>query len=532
MKIKKYLMLLVLSFFFITSKAQNPSLPYLKYEIPQKANKEFQFLAFYINQAVATNVYARSEFMKGQVVGRLFGGNTTSTSDSEMSRYAEQRLLPFFIYQPHLFNGKATLRASFELDWTWGDAAYGVGGNTGSAFSADQVNLQTQNLELELNPAKGWYINLGLQRLFDTPYNPYKTLFDKMTTTGYRLAFFGSDAVGISVRKDWDYARLKTGYYKLYENATEKNDDVTLFEANFEKNITKKSSLGFSAYYVADRASGMGGVSILGQGLNSLLSSYNGTYKFSFGDVDYKADVLWLGTYFGRNTEYMLDRISISGFVNANIGKADTLKDKLNDEKTFVKATDIFGISANLRAAYRYGQTANDLISLDLIYASGDANGISDGKYSGVMTGNTWGSPGAIFISSGSYLLMPHGNVVNRFTPAITDFSNFGYGLFATTANFSKGIIPHKLTAKIGGAFAASTVQPKDGGYIIGTEVNGNMAYNFGPFMSLELHAAYLSLGDFYDSNESTHGSDINGLSDTRPVNPWTAFIVFKWLLF
>lgn len=529
---KKIFGLGIFVLFFSSIVAQSPSNKYFSGEIPRKANKEFQFLAFYINQGVASNIYAQNDFLKGQVVGRLFGGNTTKTSDSLKSFYVEQRLIPFFIYQPKLFNGRATLRASFEIDWTWGDAAYGVGGNFGSAISADQVNLQTQNLELELNPAGGWYINLGLQRMFDTPYNPYKTMFDKMTTTGYRLAYWGTDGVGISVRKDWDFSRLKAGYYKLYENYIQLNDDVTLIELTGEKDITKKWKVGASAYYLRDRASGAGGVSILGQGFNSLLASHNGVYKFSYGDVPYKADLIWLGSYFGRNTDHYLDKWMVTGFFNANFGISDTLKNQSVSKSDWTKATDIFGFAANLRVSYRYGQTPNDAVTLDMIYSSGDENGINDGKYSGVITGNQYGAPGAIFISSGSYLLMPHGNVVNRYTPAIPDISNMGYGLTAATFQLSKGLIPYKLNAKLGSAFAMSNVEPLGGGFLIGTEVNGNISYNFGPFMSLELHGAYLMLGDFYDSKQSSYGSSINGNLDIRPVNPWTAFIAFKWLLF
>lgn len=512
--------------------AQNPSNQYFSGDIPRKANKEFQFLAFYINQGIVSNVYAQNDFLKGQVVGRLFGGNTTKSSDSLTSMYIEQRLIPFFIYQPRLFNGKATLRASFEIDWTWGDAAYGVGGNFGGGFSADQVNLQTQNLELELNPAKGWYLNLGLQRIFDTPYNPYKTMFDKMTTTGYRLAYFGTDGVGISVRKDWDYSRIKAGYYKLYENYVQLNDDVTLVELTGEKDITKKWKLGASMYYMRDRASGAGGVSILSQGFNSLLATHNGTFRFNYRDVPYKADIFWIGSYFGRNTDHWLDPWMVTGFFNANIGASDTLRNQDLSQNEWSRATDILGFAGNLRISYRYGQTLNDNINIDLLYTSGDQDALDDGKYSGVITGNQWGAPGAIFISSGSYLLMPHGNVVNRFTPAIVDISNMGYGLTAITLNMSRGIIPHKLNTKIGGAFALSNVQPSGGGFIIGTEVNGNLSYNFGPFMSLEFHAAYLMLGDFYDSRDRSYGSSINGNAAVRPVNPWTGFLVFKWLLF
>ncbi len=132
----------------------------------------------------------------------------------------------------------------------------------------------------------------------------------------------------------------------------------------------------------------------------------------------------------------------------------------------------------------------------------------------------------------GSYLLMPHGNVVNRFTPAVMDISNMGYGLTYANLSASKGIIPNKLNAKVGVSAGLSNVQPAGGGAFIGVEANGNIQYNFGPYMSLELHGAYLSLGDFYDSKQAAYGSPVNGGVDERPVNPWTAFLVFKWLMF
>ncbi len=509
--------------------AQLPTNQYFTKEIPEKANKELQFLAFFINQAVTSNIYPENDFLKGQTVGRLFGGNTTTTSNERMSAYVEQRIIPFFIYKPNLFNGKAILRAAFEIDWTWGDVAYGVGGNFGGGFSADQVNLQTQNLEVELNPAKGYYINLGLQRIFDTPYNPYTTLFDKMTQTGYRLAYFGTDGVGVSARKDWDFSRIKAGYYKLYENYIHLNDDVTLMELNGEKDVSRAWKVGGSAYYLRDRGNGAGGVSILGQGLNSLLAKHNGTFHFNYGSAPYRADVAWLGTFFSRNADTWLDPWTVSGFVNVNLGKADTLQVSTDQ---YSKATDIFGFAANGRVSYRYGQTPNDNISLDLLYTSGDANALKDGKYSGVITGNQWGAPGAIFVSSGSYLLMPHGNVVNRFTPAVMDISNMGYGLTYANLSASKGFIPNRLNAKVGVSAALSNVQPLGGGNFIGTEANGNIQYNFGPYMSLELHAAYLMLGDFYDSRDWSYGSSVNGGIAGRPANPWTAFLVFKWLMF
>lgn len=508
--------------------AQQSGSRYFDTEIPQKANREFQFLAFFINQGVTSNFYPQNEFLRGQVVGRLFGANSTTTSDTARSMYLEQRIIPFFIYQPNLFDGKAILRASFEIDWTWGDASYGVGGNLGSAISADQVNIQTQNIELELIPKAGWAVNLGLQRMFDTPFNPYRTMFDKMTNSGYRLAYFGTDAVGITVRNDRDFGRYKAGFFKFYENDIFRDDDVNMFEFVADRSVSPLWKIGFSTYYVRDRSQGKGGVSILGQGLNSLLNDHNGTFKFKFGPNPYKADIVWLGTFFSRNIDMMADPLSVTGFFNYNLGNARVLSSGAWD-----KAASIGGFAANLKSIYRYGQTPDDHFKLDLIYASGDADGLNDKKYSGVMTANTWGAPGAIFISAGTYILLPHSNVVNRYTPAVADLSNMGYGLSAATTTLSKAIVPNKLIGRLGGALAFANVKPSAGGYHLGTEANAAIVYNPGPFMSIEWHTAHMWLGRFYDSADQRYSAPVNGgTTGVRPANPWTSFIAFKWLMF
>lgn len=500
--------------------------------VQKETPREFQFIAYFFSQAVMNNVFARNPFLTGQTIGRLFGANTTTTGDAE-TFYFEQRILPFFIYQPKLLNGRAILRASFEIDWTWGDQSYGTGGNSGAAISADQVNIQTQNVELELIPAPRFAINLGLQRLFDTPYNPYRTVFNTMTNTGYRLAFWGTDAVGINLRYDGDFSRYKLGYYQLYENNIQLKDDVVLWELMAERDITPTWQQGLSLWYVMDRANGAGGVSILGQGLNSLLNEYNGTIRLPLGNTvakPYKADVYWLGTFWNRNPEFTLGRAAISGFAVTNRGRID-----VKETDGWMKKADIEGYAANLRLGYKYGQTADDAILADLMITSGDGDTLSDGKYSGVLTGNTWAAPGAIYISHGSYLLMPHGNVVNRFVGAMNDISNIGLGFYGGSVAVQKSFIPNKLTAKIGYAAAISQHAPPFGGKNIGREINGRISFQPHVFMNLELHAAYLSLGDFYESN-TVNGSRARttdpAAKSEKPNNPWTVFLVFKWLMF
>lgn len=502
-----------------------PSFRGFERSIPQKANKELQVFAYVYTQGVTANWFPENDFLKGQIVGRLYGANTTSTSDTITGFYAEQRLLPFLVYSPKLFDGKLTLRTSFEIDWTWGDVAYGVGGNFGSAFAADQVNLQTQNVEMEYVPHKNWKINIGLQRLFDTPHDPYRTLFDKMTYTGYRLMYWGSDAVGVSVRQDKDYFKWKAGAYKLYENNVELNDDVTLLEWNGQKNLNAKWNAGASVYYLRDNSAGKGGVSILGQGLTSTLTLYNGTFRFPLGADPYTANVFWVGGFFSRNEDMMQDPWTLSGFVNYNLGTVH----QRNAASVKRKSVTINGLGANLKAGYRYGQTAGDAIIGDLYFSSGDADGINDGRYEGVMTGNTWGSPGGLFIGSGSYLLFPQGNVVNRFVAAVTDFSNMGLGLFGGTLQVNHDFIPHKFHSRLGVASAWSAVTPAGtGNNHMGWELNGKLGYDLGAFFTIEAHAAYLWLGDFYLSPAVNGG--IQG--GNKPVNPFQGFVCVKWLIF
>ena len=92
--------------------------------------------------------------------------------------------------------------------------------------------------------------------------------------------------------------------------------------------------------------------------------------------------------------------------------------------------------------------------------------------------------------------------------------------------DIAKDIIPNKFHSKIGGAFAMSNQNPSGGGSFIGWEANTKLSYDLGAFLSVEMHAAYMGLGDFYDSKA------VNGNLDSKPANPWTTGLGLKWLIF
>lgn len=529
-------LLLVLSFFIginisfanigIDSLGINRSF-YFDREIPLKAGKELTFIAYFFNQAVRSNYYPRSAFFQGQSIGRLFGRGTAITSDTLSANYVEQRLLPFFIYTPKLMDGRVTLRASFEIDWTWGDAAYGAGGNQGAGFNADFVNLQTQNVELEIIPAYGWAINFGLLRSFDTPYHPYRTTFGDLQSSGFRLMYWSGDAAGINVRKDFARGSFSVGAYNLWENKIELKDDSWLYKAIGIYKVNPMLSIGAGFHFINDNAQGAGGASILGSGPKSLLTEYIGAYHFVFPEDDYVSRILWSGLFFEYNKRFTYSKHRLSGFFNHNSG--GILK------KSGGNIADINGFGANLTYAYRFGNTEDDKIGFDALYTTGDKNGITDGTYNGVITGNTWGAPGNLPISTGSNIIFPSGNVVNRYMPMVTDISNIGAGLAFGALQFSKALIPHKYILTSNACYAmANESLPDANGKEMGIEANLGLIIKLKTLMEIELRGAHVWLGDFYDS-PTANGNSFRVADEQiigRPANPWLTFVAFKWLMF
>ncbi len=496
----------------------------------RRPDRQLQFFGYFLTRAEMTNVAPENDLFRGQVVGRLFGPNTTNTS-KDRSVFIEQRFLPIFVYEPRLLNRRARLRASFEIDWTYGDSSNATGANFGGGFNADQVNLQTQNLEIEIDlPRPGWHIDVGLQRLYDNVRNPYTTAVSTLFNTGERLAFWGSDAVGVTLygtEGDWAF---KAGAYQLWENLIQEDDDVWMLEAAADRHILRTWHVGATTRYLRDSSTGEGGVGILGQGPDSQLADYMGAFRFPIPDgvEDWRAHFLWAGLNTDYNADFIAGRWMASGFAVGNFGQVVTEIPDQPDE--FEKLTNVLGLAADARVGFKYGRSTRDTITAELVYSSGDSDSLEDGTYSGVVTGNTWGGPGAVFASTGTYLLFPHANVVNRFYAAVLDLSNAGFGVTGGALNARYDIIRNKLSAKVGFGAARSNVQPVDGANYIGAEYNLNVSWRIMPMLDLDLHAAYLDLGDYFASPEIVDSDELD--QPIRPRDPWTTFVTLKWLMF
>ncbi|NUN68415.1 MAG: hypothetical protein HUU02_01740 [Bacteroidetes bacterium] len=490
--------------------------------IPDPKPSEFKFIGYWFTRSTVSDIAPVNELLRGQIIGRLFGPNSTNTGRT--ATYFEQRFVPMFIYAPQILDGVATFRSLFKIDMTWGDNAYGVGGNVGGAINAGQVNLQTLLANVDIHPTDAsWNVVIGLQRIFDNVRDPNITAVSTAQTSGYKMSYWGTQGVGISLFGAYNATTLyRAGYYQLFESTIDMNDDVALWMLDVETRFAPKWELGADLWYVWDRGKGGGGISILGQGLNSALADYNGAARLDFSPASkYEADILWAGGRITYNRDFTQGRLWADLFVMNNIGTIDTVGS--SGSRSYA---DIFGTAVNGSLNYKYGMTVNDRIGVEMVFTTGDQNGVSDKNVSSVITGNTYGSPTAIYSNHRALLLFPDPKVVNRYYSAVHDISNMGYGVTGLFLSASHDLIPSKVMVKAGTALAISNVAPTGGGNHIGTEFNIEAQYTYKVFLSFGISAGYLKLGDFYNSGDVTYYR-------ARPSSdPWVVFLTMNWLMF
>lgn len=483
--------------------------------------KEFEFIGYSFFRTTTSNVTPTNDVLQGQVIGRMFGPNSTETVD-RAAFYTEQRFVPMFIYRPAILDQFATFRGLFKIDYTWGDNSYGVGNNRGGGLSGGQVNMQTLMANVDLRPKSNrWNLVLGMQRIFDGPLDPNVNAVSHFQESSYKLSFWGTQAVGASwFVRPHQAINARLGFFQMWENQVSRDQDVFITMADILTLPTPKLELGFNAWYLRDTANGAGGVSILGQGLTSALAEYNGATRVKFPGQNqrYKADIFWLGTNLNYNRNFVQGPLQFDAYVISNLGNINPEADGLDD-------VSVFGTSLNASIAYKYGKTNEDKIWMEVMSTTGDKDNVDDGKLNSVLTGNVWGSPVGIYSSHKALLLFPDPQVVSRYYSMVHDISNMGLGFTGGTVNVSKDIIPFKFRAKVGGALAYSNYSLPGGGSNIGAEINAELKYDLKVFLTLGLSAAYAVTGDFYDAPAAAEQA-------TVPDNTWVTFVSLSWLMF
>ncbi len=469
----------------------------------------FTVLGMVQSRAVMTSVATTNPFLDGQVMGVLGGTNGTTVSAEDRALAVEQRGLGFFSYAPPILDGRFEMGAAFEADFVWGDQSYSSGGNTGGAFGGDQVNLQTRRLYGAWHLKRGGHrVNVvgGLQFVSDGATDPTGARPDDLFRSGGKLIFWGSEASGISVYGRyssgmWERVRYRLGAYTLYEEAVGSPDDVTLVMADAALHPATGTLLGLHAWYLRDNAGGQGG-GLFGSGPTSPLAQLQGaalidvTGDGSWAETD--ADLLWFGVDLASNHDLSRGRLGGTALAVANVGRLYV---------TDFADIPMAGALANAELRYRYAPGMGSVLRAEALYVSGDHDP-EDGRYTGIITGNSYGIVGSVYASHGALLLFPDSSAINRQVALVYDASNQGDGLLGLSASAGYDLIPNKLTAVVGGAAALVP-----GGDPVGEELNARLKYKPWMFSNLDLAAAVVT------------GSD-------QPATPWALMLYFDALVF
>ena len=497
--------------------------------------QELSLISYFFTRGTVTNQLADPSGLRGVSLGPIGVGkgigSGTKVGPSTEAYYVEQRWIPVIAYSPNFVDGLATLRAQLEIDFMWGMAANQLQHNQGGGLNADNVNIQTKNINAAIYPTRNpaqLAIVLGTQSLYDTVYDPARTSLFDIVRTGYKLSFMGTDATGLALYGNygglWKASFVPFGLGQP-NKATE--DDarfsfVYLLSLDYAYPVMPGTVVGASFWHLRDDTEGSAfayeGLVKSGPGSTGL-SPYTGTGRFNIEQAS--GSVSYLGVNFHHNINFKTSDFGASGFAMLNWGgyhsnRADT---------QLLKEVDILGAAANLEVMWNWGRALGDLVTFEAMFTTGDSDP-TDGQYSSAFTMNHYGLPGAVWFNHKTLLLFPFTSTVSNYTGAIVDISNQGYGMLSGILTGAWDVIPDTLNLKVGAAYAQATARPLptaegiERGLSVGAELNAEIEYHIRYLMTVGLHFAYLAVGNFYDGNPEV-------LRD-----PWALFTTFTWYAF
>lgn len=496
--------------------------------------REFILINYFFTRLSVTNTVGDPAGLRGVALGPIgsLTGSVVGVEPGRSAYFVEQRWIPVIEYSPFFVDGLASFRAQFEVDFLWGRSANTLGQNEGGGFNADQVNIQTKNVNVALYPTRApaqLTLLLGTQPVYDTPLDPTRTPLSDILRTGYKLTFLGSDATGLSVFSNYLKGQARLSLLPLgsaqADRAT-RNDPrlkyIWLTMADYVYPVQPNTNVGVSAWYLNDSTKGdayaFEGLVKSGPGSTGL-PAFVGTPRFDMSRA--YGDVFWVGAHFNHNIDFRMGRLGASGFVMYNGGQYKSE----DPDNSVLDVLDISGVSANLELMYQWGRGPGDVVTLEGMFTTGD-NNVGDERYTGAFTLNQYGLPGAVWLNHKMLILFPFTSTVNNYTGSVTDISNQGYGLRAGIASAAWDIIPNKLNLKLATGLANAGATPTRWspdvrrGRFIGAEVNAELRYHIRYLMTAGLHAGYLFRGSFYDG------------STTVRSDPYALFTTFTWYAF
>ena len=499
-------------------------------ELPEP--REFKLINYFFTRLTLTNQLADPSGLRGVSLGPLgigenVGSATRVGADTE-TFYFEQRWIPVISFSPDFVDGLATFRAQFEIDTMWGQSANQLQHNQGGGLNADQVNIQTKAAHVSIHPFRDprkLTLVVGTQPLYDNVEDPNVTSLFDIVKTGYKLAYVGTDATGLSafskVGGHWkaSFIPMGTGQPNKADEGDPSFAYVTMFTGDYAYELQPGTVVGASLWHLRDDTEGTAfayeGLVKSGPGSTGLFP-YTGVPDLEIEAA--KGHVTWIGGHFHHNLHFNTGPLAASGFFLFNTGRFDNEK----ADSALNRRLDISGFGLNLELMINYGKTVGDLITVEAMVTSGDED-VKDGNYKGAFTLNNYGIPGAVWFNHKTLILFPFTSTVSNYTGSVTDISNQGFGLQAGILTVAKDLIPDKINLKLGLAYAQSAVDPPPSpdqiarGRTLGAELNAELKVHMTYLMTVGLHAGFLAAGNFYDANLQID------------ANPWAVFTTYTW---
>lgn len=430
---------------------------------------ETKLSGFYKVRAISDNFSARNNF-----IGDLADKNK---ADAVVDQRLRMKL-----------DAKVNENLSFtyyaEIDMQFGDESYSNSGrNDGGGIGGDTTNLETKNLYIDVKvPDTNTAVRVGLQGVADH----------------YDYSFFAADMAGVKVKTNLGAAGITAGWFNLGNGGRFQNsDNINLWALQTDFKPSDALSLGADYYYYQNQGSAPG---------SQLYASYFGTadIKQISGNPATLGNENWSGTrsamdlhYLGGHGSYKLGDVTLSGWVNFNVGSVDnlTINGTLMD-------VDVSGYAGRLKATTNINGFK---LAASSTYFSGDDD-LSDGDADFIV--NPLATESFAFATDGFMIMTPdvNWNSIGQYGFAMVDAAWAGYGLFS--ANVTGSFKPTDTSyVKCGiGYFASLEDTVNDdrtdrNGTTLGTEFFLRAGIKVAKNLDVSLNGAYASLGDFYDNN-------------------------------
>jgi hypothetical protein len=399
--------------------------------------------------------------LRANVTNAMAVGSEAFKDEARTNTVFEQRARLQYIAKA---SADLKLVTFFEVDSSWGDAAYNNGRATGAGAGGDSVNLETKNVYLDFKiPSTPVQMKVGLQGWMDA----------------YKGIIYYNDLAGALATAKLDAFTATGAFFRTYDqggNSTigKKNVDLYVLDGKFA--INKDTTLGASYY-----------------------NFFNDTKESGTGEAAMTHTI-------GVNFASKLGIVGVDAFFLGQTG------DALYDFQTTTNKTkDVSAWAAQVAANANLGMAT---VRGAFLYTSGDDRKDADesNAFQVVQENAATTNPPTFSAQGGSYyssqMMLLFRNIYNMDSDVaiVPNLNNGNHGVMAgfLGADFK---INDKFTANANLGFAMNAENQdtdlngtEDDDYL-GTEINLSLNYKLYPTLTATLQGAYVMLGDYYDNS-------------------------------